>query len=81
MATKLKTRLVTQVPITGGKLPLIEKVFENFPMKIYTPQTANPMTKCQAIPPLIFLDAIENPIMVRIMIENGSAERLKRSTS
>ena len=72
---------VIHVPINGERFPFIENVFENLPMNMYTPHTENPSTKCQAIPPRILRDAIENPMIVSMMIENGSADLLNRSTS
>ena len=74
-----KSILGIHAPNNGYKPRLIENVMLNFCIITKAEPRMTPDARWSPIPPLVFLDAMAKPIIVRIMIVNGSALRLYNS--
>ena len=61
--------------IIGGVFPLTAKVADTVWNKMYEKLSANPTPKCSPIPPFIFLDDKETPMVVKIKAAKDMAIR------
>ena len=55
-----------QTATSGEACPLMANVADTFIKKMYEKLNSSPNPKCSPIPPFTFLEANDNPILVRI---------------
>lgn len=59
-------RLGIQTAMSGCAIPEVANVVDTCINKIYTQLNTKPSAMCKPTPPLIFLEAKDTPMMVRI---------------
>ena len=77
----MKIILGIQTPTEGGTDRLLENVTENLESKTKVDPRMTPIAKCMPIPPLVFLEATVNPMIVKMSMVTGSAVRRCNSIS
>ena len=68
--------LGTQSAIPGGRKSVWTNISLNFRNRIYEKLSAIPMPMFQPIPPRLFFEESDTPIIVRMKAENGRAKRV-----
>ena len=74
-ATTPNTILGSQIPTMDGILGSLEKTTENLDINTNIAPIEMPIARCKPMPPLTFRAAIATPMMVRMIMVNGSAVR------
>ena len=70
------TMLGSHTANNTGIFPLIANILDIVVNKIYMALNAKPIPNCNPIPPFIFFEDSDTPIIIRIIAANGFAYRL-----